>query len=283
MQMLVEQLNSGKRTNVISDGSRPITLCEPLISQPSFKERRHAEFFDVIDSSLAINTPEEFCTWAKGDLQHIFPHGMLVCGVGQIEQNNARIHHLLSCNFPHEYLEIMQQTSGLAASPVIAQWIKTRRPVLFELAMQKTRTAWLENFRRYGLNNMAAHGQCDMNSHTTSYFSFSQISGRLTSRHASLLEMLVPHLHVALIRALKGAKKESPDRKPRAKLKPGIAELTEREHEILQWLGSGKSNWEIAQVLCISENTIKNHVQRILTKLKVSTRAQAVSKVFSPS
>lgn len=236
------------------------------------KERRHAEFFDVIGSSLAISTPEQFCAWAQGDLQHIFPHGMLVCGIGMIENQSAHIQKLLTCNFPPEYIQSLHQTGGMGSSPVFAQWIKTRRPVLFELSAQHSQSPWLENFQRHGLHNMAAHGQCDVNSRTTSYFGFSKIPGSLTPRHANLLEMLVPHLHVALIRALNGVKK-----KPRtSKAKP--PSLTKREHEILQWLGSGKTNWEIAQVLNISEHTVKNHVQRVLVKLKVNTRAQAVAK-----
>ncbi len=44
---------------------------------------------------------------------------------------------------------------------------------------------------------------------------------------------------------------------------------------------TGKTNWEIAQVLHISEHTIKNHVQHILIRLKVNTRAQAVAKAIN--
>ena len=241
------------------------------------KERRHAEFFDVIGSSLAINTPEQFCAWAQGDLQHIFPHGMLVCGIGLIDNHSANIQQLITCNFPHEYIQTLNQAGGLNTSPVLAQWISTRRPVLFELSAHDSQSAWLENFQRHGLQNMAAHGQCDLNSRTTSYFSFSKIPNTLTSRHADLLEMLVPHLHVALIRAFKGVKKES------RKAKTKLPALTSREHEVLQWLGTGKTNWEIAQVLRISEHTVKNHVQRILIKLKVNSRAQAVGKGLIPS
>ena len=262
--------------NAVSDENGRIIPLADGTSRAPLQERRHAEFFDVIGSSLAINTPEQFCAWAQSDLQHIFPHGMLVCGIGLIENHGANIQQLITCNFPHEYIQTLNKAGGLNTSPVLAQWIRTRRPVLFELSAQDSQSGWLENFQRHGLHNMAAHGQCDLNSHTTSYFSFSKIPNLLTPRHADLLEMLVPHLHVALIRALKGVKKDS--RKPKTKL-PG---LTTREHEVLQWLGTGKTNWEIAQVLRISEHTVKNHVQRILIKLKVNSRAQAVAKGLIP-
>jgi two-component system, NarL family, response regulator YdfI len=53
--------------------------------------------------------------------------------------------------------------------------------------------------------------------------------------------------------------------------------LTPREQEVLQMLGQGKSNKEIAGGLKISEHTVKFHVASILGKLGVSTRTEAVS------
>jgi DNA-binding CsgD family transcriptional regulator len=57
--------------------------------------------------------------------------------------------------------------------------------------------------------------------------------------------------------------------------------LSEREHEILHWVKSGKTNFEIGMILTISPNTVKNHLKRIFQKLDVSCRAQAVAK-YSP-
>ncbi len=52
-------------------------------------------------------------------------------------------------------------------------------------------------------------------------------------------------------------------------------ELTEREKEVLQWVAKGASNREIAEVLCVSENTVKIHVRNILEKLHLRNRIQA--------
>ena len=265
---------------IISSASDGSDRSDPTVinNHPApLKERRHAEFFEVVGSSLAIETPEQFCAWTQGDLQYIFPHAKLVCGIGLIDNTNAHIQQVLTCNFPAEYIQNLHKSGGLNTSPVLVQWIKTGRPVLFELSAGQFQSEWLENVKHFGLNTMAAHGQRDLNSRAASYFNFCNIAGKLTPRHAVLLEMLVPHLHIALTRALQGVNKAS--RKPKAK--PVLTGLTEREHEVLQWLSSGKTNWEIAQVLCISEHTVKNHVQRILIKLKVNTRAQAVAKGLS--
>jgi len=56
-----------------------------------------------------------------------------------------------------------------------------------------------------------------------------------------------------------------------------IEPLTPREREVLQMLGQGQSNKEIARRLKISEHTAKFHVASVLGKLGASTRAEAVS------
>jgi len=236
-----------------------------------FKERRRADFFDVIRSTIAINTSEQFCAWARNDLQYIFPHGMLLCGLGEIEHLSVRAQHLIACNFPKEYLHAVQQADGLITSPIISKWIATKRPVLFEIPEQHGQSAWLRNFIRFGLQNMAAHGQCDQHGRSTSYFCFTQIQGQLTARRAMLLELLVPHMHAALIRVF------NITRKTESLPETNVPALSRRESEILSWMSAGKSNWEISKILQISENTVRNHVQNILVKLRVNSRTQAVA------
>ena len=55
------------------------------------------------------------------------------------------------------------------------------------------------------------------------------------------------------------------------------SQLTRREKQVLQKIGEGLNNRETALSLCISENTVKTHVSRILKKLHVQTRFQAAA------
>jgi DNA-binding NarL/FixJ family response regulator len=55
-----------------------------------------------------------------------------------------------------------------------------------------------------------------------------------------------------------------------------LAQLTTREREVLRLVGRGLSNREIATVLVITEATVKTHVNRMMTKLGLVSRAQAV-------
>ena len=56
---------------------------------------------------------------------------------------------------------------------------------------------------------------------------------------------------------------------------PGLADLTQREHEVLVCLGEGLSNQQIARRLGVGEATVKTHVSRVLTKLDLRSRVQA--------
>lgn len=51
--------------------------------------------------------------------------------------------------------------------------------------------------------------------------------------------------------------------------------LSEREQQVIQLLGRGKNNQEIAQALHLSQGTVRNHISRILSGLELRDRAQA--------
>jgi len=59
-----------------------------------------------------------------------------------------------------------------------------------------------------------------------------------------------------------------------------LDDITERETEVLALIARGRSNQEIAEELMLSEQTVKTHVGRILAKLNLRDRAQAIVHAY---
>jgi DNA-binding NarL/FixJ family response regulator len=82
-------------------------------------------------------------------------------------------------------------------------------------------------------------------------------------------QMVIPHKLAA-----PAAGHMSPEERQAALL---IKQLTQRELEVLTLLAGGAGGEEIAQKLNVSRNTVRSHVQNILTKLQVHSRLEAVA------
>ena len=66
------------------------------------------------------------------------------------------------------------------------------------------------------------------------------------------------------------------NRKERLARSP-LAQLTDREREVLALVAEGKTNKEIGQALVLSEKTVKNYLSNIMEKLQVTRRSQAAA------
>jgi DNA-binding NarL/FixJ family response regulator len=102
-----------------------------------------------------------------------------------------------------------------------------------------------------------------------------RVAGLLLGADDYLVKPVDPDELVARVRRSLRPRGEQPERSPELEL----SMLTAREREILALLTEGKSSAEIATELVISARTVGTHVQHILGKLDVHSRAQAVALV----
>lgn len=225
-----------------------------------------------------VKTGPELISWVGQDLQPILAHGAFVCGMGKIRGYSVSPITFFASNFPVEYLRALKQQDGYYFSAAINNWLKSGEAQLLDstaIASANLDDVWLKRFQASGLQNIAAHGVYEYSRQHASYFSFHQIPEPLGEHHRRLLNLLVPHMHVALLRILHQIKSNT-------NLSPGSTNrtLTARELEVLAWVCEGKTSTEIASILGIAASTVRNQIQSILVKLRVSTRSQAAAKAI---
>jgi DNA-binding NarL/FixJ family response regulator len=82
--------------------------------------------------------------------------------------------------------------------------------------------------------------------------------------------MIAPRIAGALFAHVRATEDASPSAVP-----PRAPDLSDREREVLELVGEGYDNAEIAQRLYLSQSTVKNHVSKLLEKLGAENRVQA--------
>ncbi|WP_374673755.1 LuxR C-terminal-related transcriptional regulator [Ideonella sp.] len=86
------------------------------------------------------------------------------------------------------------------------------------------------------------------------------------------LTLLAVHCQEAALRFLA---------EPRRSADAVLGPLSAREIDVLRWTREGKTAWETAQLLCISEPTVKYHLKNAATKLDATSKHAAVLKAIS--
>lgn len=229
---------------------------------------------DVIDGARYVHDRGQFTAWAQGELQHLLPHEIMLCWA-KARDRQGWMHACGSDDPPPRFLEEIGGDDGIPLVRLMERWRVARRPLLLcrDSDDCAADSSWRDLLARCALSNLAAHGVSDMEGNLITFFCFSCLPGALGARHVRLLELLVPHLHVTLLRALNHVSEKGTASWNVSHSAP----LTDREAEVLRWVRAGKNNWEISVILDISQVTVKNHVGKILRKLGAENRGHAVA------
>jgi transcriptional regulator EpsA len=210
----------------------------------------------------------------EGAFRAVLPHELMLCGIGGISRQGNHIRKIINFNYPLEYFEPLRDDDGRLDSPLMKRWRETLEPQLFQGGRDDHAYAsdWVTLFHKYDLRNTMAHGVLDVGGVFSSFFILSRMPGEVGPQHAFLMKLLTPHLHFALARVLATVENYQ------GALCKSKKALSVRQREILHWLHEGKTNWEIAKILELSELNVKYHIDQIFLKLEVRSRAQAVAK-----
>ncbi|VAW87974.1 hypothetical protein MNBD_GAMMA16-2200 [hydrothermal vent metagenome] len=255
----------------------------------------------IIDSCLSVNTEDEFKCKVLGKTEDLFGQGMTACGLADLKF--SKVSSLSNLGFPSLFLEKIIDSTGTIKSPLFYRWVNSHSPQNIDEEQKRNdslSSKQLSPYLEFELGNVLSHGLVDFNQNYGSYFAFAQIAERVETHHAEIIEILIPHLHVAYSRLMR---EQQPPlstpitcaRKPalvstnpdeialdsKEKMLTNSITLTVREKDVMRWLFDGKSNWEIGKILNISEYTVKNYVQRLINKFGAKNRTHVVAKALN--
>ena len=201
-------------------------------------------------------------------LRSLIPFSFAICGSAQLGQDGTIVtYEAINISYPTEWLSLY-----------IAEKYHIVDPVVKENFGQFALQYWDDTYRKwdppkdfvmrasdFGLRQGYTHGVRSLDGHNGSVFSFAGEYMDRDCRTEVILRHIIPHLHNALNLTIKSQSVSAP------------VFISPREQEVLNWLKLGKTNIEIADLLGISENTVKYHLRIIMQKLSTRTRTQTVA------
>ncbi|MCY1404408.1 Transcriptional activator protein AnoR [compost metagenome] len=172
-------------------------------------------------------------------------------------------------NFPHEWNTQYEKNNATQIDPIVAHCNHSTLPVLWSEELF-SRTPWLwQLLQQHGLQHGWSQAIFDEETGQRSILSLARshcpISAYELYEHLGFSVFISRHLHALAIA-----------RQPRKPARPQAPPLSRRELEVLKLSADGKTAYEIARILSLSERTINFHVQRAIEKLGVNNKIAAV-------
>ena len=248
-----------------------------------FPDSDPVHFLRIANQGAGIASHEELWRWLQGDVQPWLAHDVMLIGWGDFAAGD--IHFDLVSSLPgmrsHNW-------TRAALSPLVSYfrdcWIAAQQlPCELDMRACRNLIADCDVSRAENLLAMRralVHGVAGGKHGTERIFAALTRADGYRSEAGLGLKLLMPFIDSALRRMPPAplghvASSRSNLDSHGAKL----AALSDRERQIMDWVAMGKTNPEIGCILNISEFTVKNHLKSIFSKLDVTNRAQAVSRL----
>lgn len=243
-------------------------------------EEQRIVFMEVIAESLRVSQSSHLFNWLQGSFQYLLGHDVMIYGIKTSDSDYHEFEFCSSCRYfdNAHFNDVVKPESGIV-SQALNTWKKNALPLFVNNSITPSNYSNYsvinidqELLKQSELFNLIAYGFGDHHSKISTFIVFGRLTSQPDSNSALILELLMPHIHCALIRVAGN----------RGNVNSGAGKvskkITGRESEVLQWVHMGKTNWEISSILDISPLTVKNHMQNILRKLDVQNRGQAAIK-----
>lgn len=231
-----------------------------------FSKNDLMKILDLIQTTVNCRTESDIVA-ATARLKELVSAEKGICCLG--DASTGKLEKYINLNYPDEWLIMYAENKFYEHDPIVRYNYSFFEPQFWTTAVEtfseQPCVDLMNNASEFGLNYGIASGVNGLGVRG-SLVSFSSRKNVFTPYELKILDVLTPHIHQALVRICERSYKA-------ACAQP----LSEREVEVLKWMKSGKTNWEISMILNISERTVKFHVQNIERKLDAVNKAHAVA------
>ncbi len=232
--------------------------------------------FRALSSGSAVRSHLDYYRWLQSEINEYVPHRSVLATWGNFESGELSFD--LASSIEGDTTHNLQQVKGLGRvmTQLFARVHSTGRSWIVLKDLHAEARAYgldLESdfYRKhlaYARALLVYIMRCERGGHDCMYL-FSMTEEKVKF-DPMVLDLMMPHVDSALrrVKCLVPCSQRGAD--------VDDCLLSDREHEVLNWVSQGKSNEEIGTILGISRNTVKNHLKRIFAKMGVTARSQAV-------
>ncbi|MDG9923692.1 MULTISPECIES: LuxR C-terminal-related transcriptional regulator [unclassified Pseudomonas] len=262
----------------VYDGERNSPPVLPLLPEAN---QERLSLVRMLTAIASVRTIDDLKLRTQQALAMYLPCEHFIFASGRIRAHRAFVYNLIHTDAMSEQcLGEIVGNEGMVPPLDIDLAEHYGRPKFTTTSEMKTPTEriWADIFRRHGIANVAWMVLPGLQRNTFTGYYFINATADISHENKLRMTVLAPYLHIALnrVRGSKQLREQQNDRgSPQAS-----SLLSSRETEIARWVVRGKTNWEIGQILGISDKTVKTHMQNILSKLHASSRAQ-IAALFS--
>lgn len=235
----------------------------------SLTKRELVQLLELTHASSKVRSENQLIALLNR-VTHLIPCANIIACLGEIDKLTRfkQFIKMINPSFPPEWVTLYLERGYGEVDPILRShfgrfqvqiWSDTYRK-----ATSPRELEFIAAAGSFGLSEGITMGVACPRNNAGSVFSFVGSTVTKDIRHQSVLEYIVPHLHLAMMATSYTPVTADPT-------------ISEREREVLEWMKEGKTSWEISKILIISERTVNFHVQNILTKLQASTRGHAIA------
>lgn len=208
--------------------------------------------------------------------KNLFPFSRVIGGLARLNAKGAfdGFTNVINVSYPDEWIRLYWQNGYFEADPIFQAALQQSGSHHWQTTYQKTPSSsekqreFVDTARKFGLVDGITTGFADPRYGVATFCSFASDDTIDATRYLPLVEYFGYHIHLALLRTAPATTQPPGER---------LRQLTPRELTVLNWIKNGKTNWEIAMIMSITERTIRFHIENIFSKLGVTSRSQAAA------